>query len=410
MKIAFFSDAFLDTIGGIRTAIVNQKAELEKRGHTVYLFSTGYRRSKTELKRLAKEHIYVVPSCKVFFKGLAPISRRPGIIEKWLQKNFPELEDFNIFYVHYEGGCSIAGLRLARQLQIPSIQVMHGREDVGEVNIIPFGFRTFVAFMLNWFHSWYLPHPTKIKRDNYLATSTARAKMWTLMVNHANSADLVLVPTRHFKTKLKHYGVQKTLKILPNGFADELFLPEVPIKHFKHKEKLRIIWHSRVSAEKRIMPFLQALKNVNHPYHLDVYGGGGDFFRAKRFVRRHQMDVTFYGNAKFTQIYAKLQKAHLDVLVSYNFDTFGTTLIEAESVGVPVLICDPDLKEVVPSGGFILAKDITSSSMTEAINSIFSHPEIISQMSQKMLKHRSQILVSKKVDILEQYFRDIIKP
>lgn len=410
MKIAFFSDAFLDTIGGIRTAIENQKAELEKRGHTVYVFSTGYHRNKTESKRLAKEHVYVVPSCKILFRGLAPISRRPSIIEKWLLQNFPELKDFDIFYIHYESGCSIAGIRLARQLGIPSVQVMHGREDVGETNIIPFGFRTLTATIMNWSHSWYLPHPVKVRRDQYLATNIAKAKMWTLMVNHANSADLVLTPSRHFMEKLKHYGVTQPIKILPNGFADKLFLPEVATKTFDPGQKLRLIWHSRVSAEKRMMPFLYALKEVNHPYHLDIYGGGGDFFRAKRFVRRHHMDVTFYGNAKFSQIYPKLQKAHLDILVSYNFDTFGTTLIEAESVGVPVLICDPDLKEVVPAGSFILTKDTAIHSITESLNYIFNHPEIIHKMSQKMLDHRTEILVSKKVNTLERYFHDIIKP
>lgn len=270
MKIAFFSDCYLDLTGGIVTSINAQKAELERRGHTVYVFSSGFPKTKAELEKLAKQNIFQVPSCDLCFRGLTPVSRRPKIIERWLLKNYSEIKDFDIFYIHYESGCSIAGLRLAKQLNIPSVQVMHGREDMGETNIIPFGFRTIVAILLNWFHSWYLPHKVEVKRDNYLANNFAKAKMWTMMVNHANYADLVLTPSEHFRKKLKHYGVKKEIKVLPNGFADEKLLKKLETRVLKEGEELRIIWHSRVSAEKRMMPFLHALKDVKGKYRLDV--------------------------------------------------------------------------------------------------------------------------------------------
>ena len=121
MKIAFFSDCYLDLTGGIKTSIDAQKVALEKNGHTVYIFSTGFPKNNKELKKLAEKNIFQVPSCRLFFRGLTPVSRRPKIIEKWLLKKYPEIKDFDVFYVHYEGGCSIAGLRLARRLKIPSV-------------------------------------------------------------------------------------------------------------------------------------------------------------------------------------------------------------------------------------------------------------------------------------------------
>ncbi len=409
MKIAIFHDAYLDVIGGVHTAVESQKAELEKRGHIVYLFSTGFPRQKAELARLAKKHIFMVPSCKLFFRGLAPVSRRPAIVRKWLLKTHPELKEFDLFYIHYEGGCSIAGIKLARELGIPSVQVMHGREDVGETNILPLGLRTFVAIMLSWFQSWYLPCKTKVKVDNYLADSLAKAKMWSIMVNHANNADLVLTPSQHFCDKLKHYGVTRPLKVLPNSFADQYYLPEVPVTTLRPGEPLRIIWHSRVSAEKRMMPFLKALTEVKSAYHVDVYGGGGDYYRARRFARRHYLKVTFHGNASFAKIYAKLQKSHLDVLVSHNFDTFGMTLIEAESVGVPSLICDPDLRGILPADSFILTTTPAPSDIARALNAIYQEPTCIAKMSQKLLRHRPEILASRRTDLLEKYFRELVK-
>ena len=409
MKIAIFTDCYLDLTGGIRSSIDAQKEALEKDGHEVFIFSTGFPRSSAKLKKLAERSVFQVPSCKLFFLGLTPVSRRPKVIEKWLMRVFPELSNFDVFYIHYESGCSIAGLRLGKELNIPTVQVMHGREDVGETSIIPFGFRSIVACILNWLHSLYLPHETVIPRDNYLANSYARAKMWTLMVNHANYADLVLTPSEHFKTKLLHYGVKKEIKVFPNGISDSIFPKNPTVKTLSSGQTLRLIWHSRVSAEKRIMPFLEALDNMDGRYRLDVYGGGGDYMRAKHYATKHQLNVVFHGNTDFRAVIKKIPKAHLDVLVSYNFDTFGMSLIEAEASGVPVFICDPDMKEIVPSGSYVISASQSSESMATALDDLIRHPERIQQMSEVMLEHREEVLISNRIKILENIFNDIIK-
>ncbi|MBR2709379.1 glycosyltransferase [Candidatus Saccharibacteria bacterium] len=408
MKIAFFSDCFLDLTGGIVTSINTQKKALESLGHTVYVFSSSYPKSEQEKKRLRSQNIFPVPSCKVFFRGIVPIARRPKIVEKWLMANHPEIKDFDIFYIHYEGGCSIAGLRLGKELNIPTIQVMHGREDVGEANLVSFGFRTIVAFFLCWFHSWYLPHKTKVQRDNNLADTVARAKMWALMVNHANCADLVLTPSEHFRKKLIHFGLTSPSEVFPNGYPDAKY-PESPkLKTVNPGETMRIIWHSRVSSEKRIMPFLKALTRVTGKYQLDVYGGGNHLAKAKRFARHHHLNAVFHGDISFKKIQSSIENAHLDVLVSYDFDTFGMTLIEAEAHGVPVLFCDPDMQEIVPKGSFVMSKNETEEAIADALNDLLSHPERIEKMSQVMLRHRNEVLMSKRIKQLEKIFESEI--
>ena len=429
MKIAIFSDCYLDLTGGIVTAINAEKAELERRGHTVYVFSSAYPRSQQERRRLAKSHIYPVPTCKVWGRGVTPIARRPRVIEKYLLKNFPEIREFDVFYVHYEAGCSIAGLRLAKKLGIKSVQVMHGREDMGEALIIPLGLRTFVATMLNWFHAWYLPHSIKITKDNYLATTLAKAKMWALMVNHANQADVVIAPSDYFRKMLIYYGVKKPVVALHHGIADDYLKKTPPARELKPGEPLEIIWHSRLSPEKRLMPFLEALNIItpNPPiaslktplvavknfknrekftpcYHLAVYGDGPEAVNAKAYARLHRLNVTFYGATKFAQIWPQLKKAHLDILVSYNYDTFGMTLIEAAAAGTPALIVDPDLEEIVPKNGYILAKAPSPVAIAEALNLLLKHPENIAKMSEAMLNSRAAISNSMKIDQLEQIF------
>lgn len=406
MKIAFFSDCYLDLTGGIVSSMNAQKKALEKAGHEVCIFSTAYPKTEQDLKKLAEQNIYVVPSCKYLIRGVTPISRRPRIIEKWLISEHPEIRDYDVFYVHYESGCSIAGLRLGKKLKIPTVQVMHGREDIGESNIIPFGFRTIVAVLFNWFHSWYLPHTIKIHRDDYLATNLARAKMWSLMVNHANYADLVLTPSKHFRKKLLHYGVTKKIEVFPNSFADDK-LPKNPSpKELKEGEDLKIIWHSRVSSEKRIIPFMEALTQVTGKYRFNVYGDGVDLAKAKRYAKKHNINAIFHGNVPFDKLSKAISDSHLDVLVSYNCDTFGMTLIEAEAYGVPVLFCDPDMKEIVPKGGYVLTDGIEPAKIAEAINNLIKNPEVVKQMSEVMLNHRTEILASNRIKILEKILKD----
>lgn len=408
MKIAIFSDCYLDLTGGITSSINAQKAALEKAGHTVYIFSTSYPKTLEERQKLAKSSIFPVPSCRWLIRGVTPISRRPKIIGKWLLREHPEIKNFDIYYIHYESGCSITGLRLGKRLRIPTVQVMHGREDMGVTNIIPFGFRTIVAILLNWFHSWYIPHPIKVHKDNYLANTIAKAKMWTMMVDHANYADYVITPSRHFAKKLTHYGVKHKIQIFPNGYPDQNFPANPTVKSLKPGETLQIIWHSRLSGEKRIMPFLQALSQVNGKYHLDVYGSGADLKRAEHYAAKHNLNATFHSNAKFTAVQNAILKSHLDVLASYNFDNYPMTLVEAEAAGVPVFICDPDMQEIIPKGSFILSNGPTPVQMAAALNNLLEHPEKIQQMSEIMLKNRNEVLISNRIKILEKYFSDII--
>ena len=409
MKIAIFSDCYLDLTGGIVSSINAQKAALEALGHKVYVFSSGYPKTPSQLKSLARQNIFVVPSCKLLLRGLTPVSRRPKIVEKWLLTNHPEIKRFDVFYVHYEAGCSIAGLRLAKHYKIPSVQVMHGREDMGVSNLVPRGFRTIAAIALNLFHSWYIPHTVKVRRDKRLADTIAKAKMWTLMVNHANYADLVFTPSKHFKRKLTSYGVKTKIKVLPNGFPDDKMPEDPKVRKLNIGEELRMIWHSRVSSEKRIMPFLKAVSEIDGHYRLDVYGDGNDLRRAERFAKRHHLRVKFYGNVSYYRVVKALSEAHLDVLTSYNYDTFGMTLIEAESAGVPVFFCDKDMKEVVPDGSYVLSPSPEPAAMAESINQLLAYPDRIREMSQVMLDHRDEVRITNRIKALEDIFNDIIK-
>lgn len=405
MKIAIFSDVFLDASGGIVTSVRAQKNELENLGHEVYLFTPGFWRKKSERQKFAKKNIFIVPSCKLFFRPVMPIARRPAKVEKWILKNYPEVKAFDVFHVHYEAGCSIAGIRLARKLGIRLVQTMHGREDIGVEDMVPAPFQLLAATLLNKFHSWYLPHYMKCERDDEMITTVARSKMWSLMINHANQADVVLTPSKHFGATLKKYGVTRPMDVVSNGVEDKFVTEKVPVREYDKKKPLEIIWNSRLSKEKRIMEFLEALRMVKTPYHMAAFGDGFDQKKAERYVKKYKMNVKIYGPTERDLILKEMNKSHLGVLVSYHFDNQPMTLVEAEVRGLPVLICDPNMKEVVPEGGYIFAEGPEPEKLAAAIDSLADNPGQIAKMSKVMIEKRVEKIQSKQVEKLIKVYQ-----
>lgn len=380
MRIAIFTDLYEPwATGGIISSIKAQKTELERQGHEVIVFCPGFEsRDKT---------VIAVPTHRLIRVNGAVITKRPSLIEQYVLEKFPDFASFDVVHVQYEASCSIAGIRLAKKFNLPLVQTMHGREDIAIATNVAHPFKYLTASALNWAHGVCLKHTEKVDRDIYQAPTATRAKMWTMMINHANQADVVTAPSRHFADKLRHYGVEKPVVVVSNGVSNDLANSEVKVRKLNDGDTLKMIWNSRVSKEKRMMSFLQTLMLLERPYILYVYGDGNELKQAEKFAKDNQLKVKFYGVAKREKIFEKMREAHLSVVVSYNFDVQPMTLLEAEAMGLPVFICDPALREVVVRGGYLMADNPTPKGLAEAINKMPA--EKIEQMSEMMLKSRA---------------------
>ncbi len=382
LKIAIFTDVYLEVAGGIASSVRAQKKDLEALGHEVVLFCPG--------KTSDEKDVVVVPTHKKLHFNKAPVSLNPKKVEKYILKKYPDF-DFDVVHVHYEASASIGGMLLAKRFKKPLIVTMHGREDSGIAVNIPHPFKNLVGAVLNFLHGRYIPHPIKVKKDDYLATTTARAKMWTLMVNHANFADVVITPSVHFKNKLMHYGVKKPIEIVSNALNSDQKSSDFEVRKWDGKSNLKMIWNSRLSKEKRIMEFLKALAGLDG-YEFHVFGDGNELNKAKAYAKRNKMNVKFYGAVPREKILDKMKKCHLEVMTSYNFDNQPMTLIEAAFTGLPVFFCDADMKEVVPKGGYVFSAGPDIKEMRQAIEKIFADPDVIEKMSRTMFEKHSVIL------------------
>lgn len=395
MKIAIFTDIYAPWgSGGIASSIKAQKHELEKLGHDVTVFCPGF--------NAREKNVVNVPSHRILRINNSVVSKRPTVVEAFVLEKFLNFAEFDVVHVHYEASCSLAGIRLAQRFGLPLVQTMHGREDMAIAINIPHPLKYLTASLMNHMHAKYLPHTFKVKRDKFQAPTRARAKMWELMVNQANYADVVIVPSQHFARKLEHYGVTRPFAQVSNGVSSELVQAEFAPRELEDGAVLKLIWNSRLSHEKRILPFLQAVAMLKRPYLLYVYGDGNDLRAAKKYAERHKLKVKFYGMQKREKIVQTMAEAHLSILASYNFDNQPMTLLEAEATGLPVFFCDPNMLEIVPSGSFVLAGGPEPVAMAIALENLESAQVV--KMSSQMLKNRAKVLQEAQIeDLLNAY-------
>lgn len=396
MRIAIFSDIYEPSSdGGIVSAIKAQKAELEKLGHEVTVFCPGF--------RTREKNVVLVPSRKWPRINDTILARKPVTVEAYILEKFPDFQEFDIVHVQYELSCSIAGIDLAKKFGIPLVITMHGREDRAIELNVPRPFRGLVATVLNRLHAHYLPHTIKIKKDKFQAPSRARAKMWEMMVNHAEQADVVTTPSSHFAGKLEHYGVTKPIVATPGGVSADLVQIDFDERKMADGDVLKMIWNSRVSKEKRIMTLLRALRQLKRPYMLYVYGDGNQLKKARAYAKKYDMKVKFFGAQPRERIIIRMQEAHLGVHASYNFDTQGMVLVEAQATGLPVLIADPALTETVPMGGFLLASSEDATGIALTLEGLKA--EKINEMSKVMMKNRRKVLQDERAKELVKVYK-----
>ena len=441
LRIAIFTDVFLGIPGGIPSSIRAQKASLEALGHQVTIFCPGTQKDYSNpLNKFGADHdpnIILVPTAK-FLVNSAPFSKWTKHVIRFIEEKYPNLtESFDFFHIHYEATTSMAGLILAKKYHIKTIQTMHGREDMAIAINVPHPFKTIAATGINLIHRTTLksiskksprpdyqnPEPKKSPSLNYqnakiknLAPTIARREMWQMMTRQANLADQVITPSAHFAKKLQLFGVTRPISVISNGIADQEIANFTPrIRTYQDHEPLRILWFSRLSKEKRILPFLESLRiaqelEPNFRFIFTIIGDGNQMSKVQKFCKKHfdEASIKILGTIPHQEILQKYTKdQHLSIINSYQFDTQGLTILEAAACNLPVIYADPDMSEIVPNHGGLCAKSPTPHAMAELLLKIYHQPEIIQKLSQNLAASEKTYLQSHQIEKLLGLYRQL---
>ena len=441
LRIAIFTDVFLGIPGGIPSSIRAQKTALESLGHQVTIFCPGTQQDfENPLSQFGANHdpnIILVPTAKFLVNG-APFSKWTKEVVRFIEGKYPNLtESFDLFHIHYEATTSMAGLILAKKYHIKTVQTMHGREDMAIAINVPHPFKTIAATGINLIHRTTLksilkkfpkpnyqnPEPKKSPSLNYqnteiknLAPTIARREMWQMMVRQANLADQVITPSAHFAKKLQLFGVTRPISVISNGIADQEIANFTPrIRTYQDHEPLRILWFSRLSKEKRILPFLESLRiaqelEPNFRFIFTIIGDGNQMSKVRKFCRKHfdEASIKILGTIPHQEILQKYtEDQHLSIINSYQFDTQGLTILEAAACNLPVIYADPDMSEIVPNHGGLCAKSPNPCAMTELLLKIYHQPELIQKLSQNLAASEKTYLQSQQIEKLLKLYRQL---
>lgn len=441
LRIAIFTDVFLGIPGGIPSSIRAQKTALESLGHQVTIFCPGTQQDfENPLSQFGANHdpnIILVPTAKFLVNG-APFSKWTKEVVRFIEGKYPNLtESFDLFHIHYEATTSMAGLILAKKYHIKTVQTMHGREDMAIAINVPHPFKTLAATGINLIHRTTLksilkkssrsdyrnPEPKKSPGPNYqnaeiknLAPTIARREMWQMMVRQANLADQVITPSTHFAKKLQFFGVTRPISVISNGIADQEIANFTPrIRTYQDHEPLRILWFSRLSKEKRILPFLESLRiaqelEPDFRFVFTIIGDGNQMSKVRKFCKKHfdEASIKILGTIPHQEILQKYTKdQHLSIINSYQFDTQGLTILEAAACNLPVIYADPDMSEIVPNHGGLCAKSPTPHAMAELLLKIYHQPEIIQKLSQNLAASEKTYLQSHQIEKLLGLYRQL---
>lgn len=454
LRIAIFTDVFLGIPGGIPSSIRAQKTALESLGNQVTIFCPGTQQDfKNPLSKFGANcdpNIILVPTAKFLVNG-APFSKWTKEVIRFIEEKYPNLtESFDLFHIHYEATTSMAGLILAKKYHIKTVQTMHGREDMAIAINVPHPFKTLAATGINLIHHTTLksilkkspkpnyqnPEPKKSLGLNYLnpepkkspglnhqnteiknfAPTIARREMWQMMVRQANLADQVITPSAHFAKKLRLFGVTRPISVISNGINDQEIANFVPrIRTYQNHKPLRILWFSRLSKEKRILPFLEALKitqelEPDFRFVFTIIGDGNQMSKVQKFCKKHfdKASIKILGTIPHQEILQKYTKnQHLSIINSYQFDTQGLTILEAAACNLPVIYADPDMSEIAPNHGGLCAKSPTPRAMAELLLEIYHQPEIIQKLSQNLAASEKTYLQSHQIEKLLKLYRQL---
>ncbi|MFB8386295.1 glycosyltransferase [Microbacterium sp. NPDC055910] len=346
MHVVMFGDQHVETLGGAQVSMRLQRRFLEKAGHTVTVvapamhgpraratpFDTGYVDLPSIPITVDREYSMAWPGRRTDRRVDAAFAGRPPV---------------DVVHVQADFWGAFIGYRFAQRHRLPVVHTMHNRVDVGIEATAPLP-----GLVLGALNAW---------SRRTLGVPTPGRDGWAYLRRLAAGAQAVTAPSHHFAERLERHGVFADVDVVWNGIDDDL-LDGVLAATAPEREPgpPRFVWLGRMSPEKRLLPFLEALGRADVHAEVEIIGGGGQLGAARRLVDRlaPAASVVFSGPMPYARTLRRIQAADAVVQTSIGFETQGMTIFEAASLGTPAVVSDPDLARELGTGFWAVGGDV----------------------------------------------------
>ncbi len=335
MHIVFFSDQHAESFGGAQVSMRLQRQYLERAGHTVTVVAPRMHGSSM------RDDAYVdLPSVPITLDREYSLTWPGARTDAWVDAALAGRPPVDLVHVQADFWGAFIGQSFARRHDLPLVHTMHNRVDVGIRATVPFP-----GLVLRALNRW----------ERYAlgsGSSDGAHDGWAYLRRLAEGADAVTAPSGHFARRLEAHGAG-AVDVIWNGMDDDALAGLVAADPGERAPgRPRLAWLGRMSPEKRLLPFLEALAVSGVDAEVQVFGGGGQLRAAQRLVekRRPAASVQFMGRLPHTDVLRHVQRADAVVQTSIGFETQGMTPFEAASLGTPSIVSDPDIAAELGSG------------------------------------------------------------
>ncbi|WP_019180344.1 glycosyltransferase [Microbacterium yannicii] len=344
MHVVMFGDQHAETLGGAQVSMRLQRRFLEKAGHTVTMVAPAMHGARG--RAVPADPAYVdLPSVPITvdreYSMSWPGRRTDRRLDAWFLNLSKDRSRPPVDVVHVQADFwgAFIGHRFARRHGLPVVHTMHNRVDVGIEATAPFP-----GLVLRVLNAW---------QRTALGSEATGSDGWAYLRGLAAGASAVTAPSSHFARRLEQHRVFPGVDVIWNGIDDDLLDEALSsTEEARIPERPRFVWLGRMSPEKRLLPFLEAVAASGIDADVEVIGGGGQLRAARRLVERTRPRATvrFAGRMPYAETLRRIAAADAVVQTSIGFETQGMTIFEAASLGTPAVVSDPDLGAELGSG------------------------------------------------------------
>lgn len=311
MRIGLFTDTYFPQVSGVATSIKTLKTELEKLGHTVFIFTTTdknvNRYEDWDIIRLPSVPFFAFKDRRVAYAGFSDaleISRRYQL---------------DIIHTHTEFSLGILGVEIAHALKIPVVHTYHTH------------YEDYVRYIARGL----LIRPQMIK---YFARVFFK------------DVDAIICPSEIVENLLRSYQIKQELRVIPTGIDlakfDRPEIQEENIAELRAKlgiatDETMLLSLSRISYEKNIQAVLKAMPEVladNPKVKLVIAGGGPYVSDLENLIQRLHLEDAVIMTGMIPPSETALYYKSADFFISASTsETQGLTYLESLASGTPVI-------------------------------------------------------------------------
>lgn len=358
MHILMLSDQHAASAGGVQVSIRLQTRFLERAGHTVTVCAP-----RMHAGHDSDPHDVDTASVPITvdreYSASLPGRRTDAALDRVMASRPP----VDVVHVQADFWQAVIGYRFAERHGIPVVHTFHNHVEFGIEQVVPAP-RLAVRAML-WAQRLVLrPRLSRL-----------RPSAWSYLDEFARRASALVAPSRHFAELLTANGVGSDIQVISTGVDDDL-VEEVRAvaasAEPRDDSRPVFLWMGRMSAEKRLMEFLEAVRLSGADAEFRLYGAGLLLGKAEAFVARHGLDdrVVFAGRVPYRESLVAMASADALVQTSIGFETQGMTVFEATVVGTRSIVSDPAIAGELPQGSFWQPADGSVRSLATTIASV----------------------------------------